>query len=249
LQLEAQRKAVRALAYDDHLTAYAIAENQIEKLGMPKLAILPSAQALTGQTWRALLKYASDGGNLLITGPVEHDEHWHSAARTEDLKLGAKTTTEPLVIHSATVRIGDRVLQLSFDQQKQSWLNVLRFDDGSTFKEISYGKGRIFWAAYPVEMAEGSDATADLYSYVAAKAGIAPLYDMLAPISPGVLVYPVVLEDSVMYVMESDSADDTNIDLRDKLTETHVKLRLPAQRAAIALVRKQAKAVVAKYGY
>jgi hypothetical protein len=72
---------------------------------------------------------------------------------------------------------------------------------------------------------------------------------MPAPISPGVLVYPVVLEDSVLYVMESDSADDTNIDLQDKLTGTRVTLRLPAQHAALALVGKQAKAVVAKYGY
>jgi hypothetical protein len=251
LQLEAQRKAVRALAYNDHLTAYAIAENQIEKLGMPKLAILPSAQALTDKTWRALLKYANDGGNLLITGPVEHDEHWHMVARTEDLELGAKT--EPLVIHNAAVRLGEGALQLSFglsfDQQKQAWLDVLRFDDGSTFKEISYGKGRIFWVAYPVELAEGSDAAAGLYSYVAAKVGIAPLYDMPAAISPGVLVYPVVLEDSVLYVMESESADDTNIDLHDKLTGTRVMMRLPAQHGALALIGKQAKAVVAKYGY
>jgi hypothetical protein len=247
LQLEAQRKAVRALAYNDHLIAYAIAENQIEKLGMPKLAILPSAQALTDKTWRALLSYASDGGNLLVTGPVEHDEHWHTAARIEDLKLAAKT--EPLVIHNASVQLGEHVLELSFDQQKQSWLDMLRFDDGTTFKEVSYGKGRIFWAAYPVEMAEGSDAAASLYRYVAAKVGIAPLYDIRMPVSPGVLVYPVVLEDSVLYVMESDSADDTNIDLRDKLTGTRVMLRLPAERAALALVGNQAKAVLAKYGY
>lgn len=42
LQLEAQRKAVRALAYYNRVTAYAIAENQIGRLGTPKLAILPS---------------------------------------------------------------------------------------------------------------------------------------------------------------------------------------------------------------
>src|SRR5712692_8085582 len=55
LQLEAQQKAVRALAYNDRMTAYAIAENQVDKLGTPKLAILPSAQALTNHTWQALL--------------------------------------------------------------------------------------------------------------------------------------------------------------------------------------------------
>ena len=46
LQLEAQQKAVRALAYYDRLAPYAIAENQIAKMGTPKLAILPSPQAL-----------------------------------------------------------------------------------------------------------------------------------------------------------------------------------------------------------
>jgi hypothetical protein len=247
LQLEAQRKAVRALAYNDRLTAYAIAENQIDKLGTPKLAILPSAQTLTDKAWRVLLKYANDGGNLLITGPVEHDEHWHTASRIAEFKLDAQT--EPLVVHNATVQLGNRVQQLSFNQQDQSWLDDLRFADASTFKELSYGKGRIFWTAFPVELAEGTDAAASLYAYVAGKVGITSQYDLTAPLSPGVLVYPIVLEDSVLYVMESDSADDANIDLRDKLTETHLTLRLPAQHAALAVLGKQTKSVVAKYGF
>jgi hypothetical protein len=64
-----------------------------------------------------------------------------------------------------------------------------------------------------------------------------------------VLVFPMVLEDSVLYVMESDSAEDAKIDLRDKLTGTRVTLTLSAQHAALAVVGKQMKAVVAKYGY
>jgi hypothetical protein len=247
LQLEAQRKALRALAYNDHLTAYAIAENQIEKLGAPKLAILPSPETLTDKAWRALLEYAHGGGNLLVTGPVEHDEHWHTAARAAELKLGA--TTEPLVVHNATLCLGEHRVQLSFDQQKQTWLEALHFADGSTYKEISYGQGHIFWAAYPVELAEGSEAVATVYAYVAGKAGVAPLYDSTAALSPGVLVFPIVLEDSVLYVMESDSAEDAKIDLRDKLTGTRVTLTLPAQHAALAVVGKQTKSVVAKYGY
>ena len=63
-QLEAQRRAVRALAYSDHLTAYVVAENQIEKLGSPRLAILPSPQSLGDSAWNALLKYVEAGGNL-----------------------------------------------------------------------------------------------------------------------------------------------------------------------------------------
>ncbi|HMB84222.1 MAG TPA: beta-galactosidase [Terriglobales bacterium] len=247
LQLEAQQKAVRALAYNDRLTAYAIAENQIDKLGTPKLAILPSAQALTEKAWHALLRYANEGGNLLITGPLDYDEHWHHLGRTTQLKLEAQT--EPLTYHNARLQLNDRALTLSFDTQKQTWLDALRFNDGSTLKEIPYGKGRIFWAAYPVELAEGTQPAADLYAYVAGRVGIAPIFEVQSALSPGVLIYPTVLEDSVMYVMVSDAAEDTKIDLRDKLTGARLSLLLPAQHAAIAVIGKREKGVVAKYGF
>ncbi len=76
-----------------------------------------------------------------------------------------------------------------------------------------------------------------------------PLYDLTAALSPGVLVFPIVLDDSVLYVMESDSAEDTNMDLRTSSREQRVALKLPAQHATLAVVGKQTKSVVAKYGY
>ena len=146
-----------------------------------------------------MLQYANQGGNLLVTGPVDYDEHWHHTGRAAQLKLDAQA--EPLVYHNARLQLGDRVLSLSFDTQKQTWLDALHFSDGSTLKEISYGKGRIYWAAYPMELAEGTQAAADLYAYVAAKAGIAPEFELQSAVSPGVLIFPTVLEDAVMYVM------------------------------------------------
>jgi len=247
LQLEAQQKAVRALAYNDRLTAYAIAENQIDKLGSPKLAILPSPQALTEKAWRALLQYANDGGTLLITGPVDYDEHWQHTGRAAQLKVEAPI--EPLAYHNATLQLKDHSRMLSFDMQKQTWLDALHFADGSTLKEIPYGKGRIFWAAYPVELAEGTEPAADLYAYVAGRIGITPAFDLQSNVSPGVLIYPTVLEHSVMYVMVSDAAEDSKIDLRDKLTGARLSLLLPAQHAAIAVIGKREKNVVAKYGF
>jgi hypothetical protein len=251
LQLEGQQKAVRALAYTDRLTTYAIAENQIDKLGTPKLAILPSAQALTEKAWHALLQYANEGGNLLITGPVEYDEHWRHANRTAQLKLEAQI--EPLTYHNARLQLNDHALILSFDMQKQTWLDALHFNDGATLKEIPYGKGRIFWAAYPVELAEGTQPAADLYAYVADRLGVAPMFELQSErqsaASPGVLIFPTVLDDSVLYVMVSDAAEDAKIDLRDNLTGARLSLLLPAQHAAIAVIGKREKGVVAKYGF
>jgi hypothetical protein len=247
LQLEAQRNAVRALTYVDHLTAYAIAENQIDKLGTPRLAILPSPQALTERAWQALLKYAEGGGNLLITGPVEYDEHWHNAKRAA--QAGLEAQTEPLTFHTASLRLNDRVLPLSFAFQQQSWLDALRFKDGSTLKEIPRGKGRIFWVSYPVELAEGTQAAADLYSYLAGQLGITSGYDLQSAVSPGVLIYPTVLDDSVLYIMVSDAAESSGVILRDKLTGVPLELQLPAQHAALAVIGKREKRIIAKYGF
>jgi hypothetical protein len=247
LQLEAQRKAVRALAYYSRLTAYAIAENQIGKLGTPKLVILPSPQALTETAWKVLLTYVSNGGNLLVTGPLDRDEHWQLMSRAASANLDARA--EPLTYRNAAIKLSDRTISISFDQQKQNLLDALHFSDGSTLKEAAYGKGRIFWAAYPVELAEGVQGTADLYTYVAGRIALAPMFDLQAPLSSGVLIYPTVLDDSVMYVMISDAAEDAKIDLRDKATGFRLTLQLPSQHAAIAVIGKKEKTVVAKYGF
>jgi hypothetical protein len=256
MQIEAQRKSVRALAYYDHLTPYLIYENQIDKMGSPKLAILPSAQALREDAWQQLLKYVEGGGNLLITGPVDRDEHWQKIDRAAKLLPGAHTI--PLTYHNATMFPQDaspapnlqrlRNSRLSFDLQAQGSLEALRFRDGS-FTETNHGKGRIFWAAEPVELAAGDQATADVYSYVTGRVGIEPQFEVPTTASAGVMAYPITLEDSVLYILVSDSAQGSNIDLRDEATDVRVSLNLPAEHAALALVGKKEKAVIAKYGF
>jgi len=246
-QIAAQQNAVRALAYDAHLPAYVIAENQIDKLGAPKLAILPSPQALGEKAWQALLKYVDAGGNLLVTGPVDRDQHWQIVHRAADLGLAARI--EPLTYHNATVTLGSRTLALAFGQQQQNWLDSLRFDDGSTLKEIPHGKGRIFWTSYPVELSEDASSTADLYSYVTTRLNITPMFTQQSPLPPGVLVFPTILSDSVLYVLVSDSATDTPINLRDQSTGVPLAFTLQSEHAAIAVIGKKEKKLVAKYGF
>jgi hypothetical protein len=246
-QIAAQQNAVRALAYDAHLPAYVIAENQIEKLGAPKLAILPSPQALGEKAWQALLKYVDAGGNLLVTGPVDRDEHWQIVHRAADLGLAAHV--EPLTYHNATITLGTRTLAMAFGQQQQNWLDSLRFDDGSTLKEIPHGKGRIFWTSYPVELSEDAQSTATLYAHVTTRLNITPMFTQQSPLPPGVLVFPTMLADSLLYVFVSDSAGDTNINLRDQATGVPLTFTLPAEHAAIAVISKKEKKLLAKYGF
>jgi hypothetical protein len=246
-QIAAQQNAVRALAYDVHLPAYVIAENQIEKLGSPKLAILPSPQALGDAAWHALLSYVDAGGNLLVTGPVDRDEHMQIIHRAAD--LGVPSHLEPLTYHNAGVALGTHQLALAFGQAQQGWLDSLHFEDGSTLKELPHGKGRIFWTSYPAELNEDPRATTELYAYVANRLNITPAFTQQSPLPPGVLVYPATLADSMLYVLISDSASDTPVNLRDQSTGASIAFTLPAEHAAIAVIGKKEKKIIAKYGF
>lgn len=247
MQLDAQHNAIRALAYDTHLTAYVIAENQIDKLGSPKLVILPSPQALKESTWQALLKYVAAGGSLLVTGPVGRDEHWKWIDRTSALKLNAQAG--PLWYHNAAIRVGSSLIPVSFSQDRQFWAEVLNLENGETFAEVAYGKGRIYWTTFPVELGEGISATADIYRYVAQKTGLSPQFELQSPVPSGILIYPTVLDDSVLYIFVSESAAPAQLAVRDKLTGTTLSFVLSPERAAVALISKEKRAVIAKYGF
>ncbi|HTS11158.1 MAG TPA: hypothetical protein VMH00_03490 [Candidatus Limnocylindrales bacterium] len=245
LQVSAQRNSVRAAAYDDRTPVYVIAENQIAHLGSPKLVILPSPQALEEPTWQALLAYVKAGGNLLVTGPVDRDPHWHFVDRTSALGLDAQL--EPLTVHTAEMSFKDHSIPLSFDAFPQSWLEILHFKDGQQVKDIPQGSGHIFWAPYPVELAEGTDAAAALYSAVFDAVGVRAPFTLKSKLPDGVLIYPTILKDSVLYSIVSEADEDSDVDLVDATTGFELKLHLPAQRGAVAVVAKSG--VIAKYGF
>ena len=245
LQLAAQQNAVRALAYDLGQPCYIIAENQIDNLGSPKLVLLPSAQALRESTWQALLSYAKNGGNLLVTGPVSRDEHWRLVDRLTP--LGLKASTEPLTFHSsgfyADRKSGRVSPAIPFDQQKQQLLEFLRFEDGSAEAALSLGKGKLWWYAYPVELSDNLEAAAFTYARALG------LSDRRFEARPGTLIYPIELEDAVLFIFESEFSQDQEINIRDEVTGTELKFKLPSERAALALISKKTKQIVAKYGF
>ena len=51
LALNAQKHALRAMAYFDHTPLRMLPENRLAELGTPKLVFLPSAQGLTDKAW------------------------------------------------------------------------------------------------------------------------------------------------------------------------------------------------------
>ncbi|HEX5425179.1 MAG TPA: hypothetical protein VFW94_16650 [Candidatus Acidoferrales bacterium] len=248
LQISAQRNAVRAAAYVAQMPVRVIAANQVANMGHPKLAILPSAQALADSTWDALLAYVKSGGNLLITGPIARDEHWHRVDRAAAIGLdGAKV--QPLTIHNAQMVVNGQTIPLSFDFNAQTWLETFDFSGDEQLKQLAVGTGHIFWAPYPVELAEGTAAAAKLYSAVFNDVGVASPFELKSALEPGILIYPTILRDSVLYVMASETDHDCDLDLVDKASHAELKLRLSAGHAAMALIRKSDGSIAARYGF
>jgi hypothetical protein len=62
-------------------------------------------------------------------------------------------------------------------------------------------------------------------------------------------VFPTVMADSVMYVFVSDSDKDVSVNIRDQATGVPIVFPLQAQHAALAVIGKKEKKVVAKYGF
>jgi hypothetical protein len=255
LEIEAQQKSVRAMNYLCGMPAYVLSENQIaqstaghfanlQQAELPRLVILPSAHALSEEAWNALLQYVSGGGTLLVTGSVERDAHWRATQRLA--ALGAPATAESLLLRTAAQRIGDKSLELSFTHEKQQAAEYLHFADGETFHTLTHGKGRIFVTSEPVELAEGLQPAADLYTWALSKAGVEKPFTGQTP--AGVLVRPLILADSVMYLIVSESANTEKIVVRDKLSGGEINLSVAPGHAELVLFSRKDGRVLARFG-
>jgi len=244
LAVAAQQKAVRVLHNYLHVAGYAVAQNQLAHLGQPKLAILPSPQVLDDMAWKQLLAYVSQGGTLLVTGPVDRDPYWRYTTRMKD--LGVDAQVHALNFRQGSMLIDGKAVPVAFGQQ--AFIDELRFADQSGWKELTVGKGKLLIASYPVEMSEGNESTAVVYAAALRRAGVEPQYDA-RQLSAGVLVRPTIFENAVLYLFMSESGRDEPINVRDKLTGVEIGFTLPEQRAALVLLNRKDGKIIGKYGY
>ena len=247
LALDTQKHALRAMAYCDHTPLRMLTENRLEDLGTPKLVLLPSPQGLTEKAWSQLLDYVARGGTLLVTGPVDRDEHWQPVDRMT--ALGVKATVAPLAVRGSTLTLLDgKHFPLEFPgnvQQSETWM--MRFDDGKSVHIVPQGSGRILWTADPVEFAEGYTAVSALYRWALDQARVKPPFREVKPLAPDVLAFPTVLTDAEIYSFSNESLDPRSVAIVDALTGAHIHFTMAAQRGAALLLSRQGK-VLSSYG-
>jgi len=148
-----------------------------------------------------------------------------------------------------TAGLSDSKVVINFRQQSQSWLEFLKFPDDSQEKEVSLGKGKVRFYAYPVELAESNDAAREVYGRFLRELQLAWSFSEKRNLPAGVLAYAAELDEGVLYIFESERNEDTEIDLQDSTSGVDLKFQLKSEHAALVVVEKRSKQIVAKYGF
>ena len=230
--LQAQQTAVRALYAYARSQVYAVGEYQIGLLGSPKLILLPAPMGLTESAWKALEDRVRAGAVLLVTGPFAAGPHLHETDRQN--AIGLPYTTEPLLLREQVMSFPGGEERLTFAGDKTTAMSQAALPDGSLWAEKPLGKGRILFAALPLELNDNLQAIGDVYRYALKTAGVAPVYTT-ALADPGILICPTQLPQATMYVITSES-NQQRVDFTDSRSGKRFAGTLGSGRAALLLV-------------
>ncbi len=239
LAIEAQQNAVRALYHYARGEAYAVGEYQIASLGSPKLIILPSPSALTEDAWRAIIARVQAGAVLLVTGPFDGDAHFHATARQDQVGLGYVDV--PLTLRSNTFKWPGGEAELTFGGNKTTVLSRAQMPGNQDWAERPLGKGKILFAALPLELNQNLQAVGDVYRYAMKAADISPTYTTTLT-NAGILICPTRLPKATLYVLTSESNQEA-VEFRDVRSGKSFSGQLENGRAALLLIDDQGNLV------
>jgi hypothetical protein len=241
--LEAQRKCVRALHYNARSRAEIVGEYQLDRLGSPKLILLPSPWVLSQPAWEQLLAKVRAGATLLVTGPFDLDEHFHPTDRHRsaglDYERGILATRE-----NAVAWPGGRGHAI-FSGDKCNYIEQARLAAGRTFARRTLGKGQILFFTLPLELNDDIELLGSVYNFALREASVAPLYRTTLA-DTGVLVLPTPLDKATLYLLLSESSAKETVRFTDAASGKALAVDLPAGRAALLLVTHAAE-IVARY--
>jgi len=237
LSVQAQQSAVRALYNYAHSQAYAVGEYQSQLLGSPKLILLPSPFGLTEEAWQAIEQRVQSGAVLLVTGPFGDDAHFHATGRQDS--LGLSYVSGPLTVRDNLFHFSGGDEELEFSGNKTTVLSRAILPDGEVWIEKPVGKGKILFAALPLELNDNLQAVADVYSYALKVATIAPVYSTTLK-DPGILICPTLFPKATLYVLASES-NRSDVSFEDLRSRRKFSGTLPSGRAALLLVGTDGK--------
>ncbi len=236
---ESTRRAVRAMHAHCRSAMSAISEHRIGELRTrPKLLLLPAPRILTQSAWEALLALVEQGSTLLVTGPVDADEHWLPVPRIGalgvDHRIRPVAQEEFLAIDGSTYRLSYRDNKIQRVEKGVETGTGTSGGDSSipSIRILPCSKGRILWSPLPVELAESIDPLAALYRFALVQAGVAPTFTAEPP-DPSILILPLHYEKMSIYTFISENDKETGVKVVDARSGKVLEVVVPAGRTVV----------------
>lgn len=230
--LEAQQRAVKALYQYARGEAYAVGEYQIERLGNPKLIILPSPWLMSPESMEAVLDNVRNGATLLVSGPFDMDPHFHATGIQKE--IGLDYTITPLTSADVTAPWAGGSARMTYGGDKTTFLSRAVLPNGQQWSEVKLGKGTVLFMALPLELNDELPAVGNVYRYAMTRAGVTPTYSTKIS-EPGILICPTRYPHATLYVLTSETTRQ-DVAFIDQRSRKQFSGTLDAGRAALLLV-------------
>jgi hypothetical protein len=244
MALDAQKECLRALYHYARAEAYAVGEYQTERLGNPKLIILPSPFALDSSAWQEILARVRNGSVLLVTGPFDRDAHFQPASRRQETALPYEDAI--LTIREPLMKWPEGQARLTFGGDKTTFVDRAALKGNATWAEQTVGKGKILLSSFPLELNDNLDAVGSVYRYAAKVAGVTPAYSAAVD-DPGILISPTQFPHATLYVITSES-NQREVFFRDEKSKREFSAQLDPGRASLLLVGEDGT-ILASYNW
>jgi len=135
---------------------------------------------------------------------------------------------------------------LSFTSSKTAVLSRAFLPGGEDWIEKPLGKGRILFAAFPLELNDNLEAIGDVYKYALKIAGVSPVYTATLK-DPGILICPTQYPDATL-LRHYLRVKSEQVDFKDVRSGREFAGTLASGRAAILLVGADGKLLAALTG-
>lgn len=234
---EVTRRCVRAMFYHCRAPLRTVSEYKLtDSDASAKVIIVPAPRLLNEKCWQALVAHAARGATVVISGVLDADEHWMSAASRYREIFGMAVDTGP-VSESEPILIGRRMYLARYEGEKiQRIEKALPKTKGSPRLTVQrHGAGRFVWSPLPLEAANSMDTLVAFYQFALAQANLAPAF-AVSPDTPSILVLPSIFEKHALYTFVSENDRDASLTLEHHETRTRISVTVPAGRATFVLL-------------
>jgi hypothetical protein len=258
LAYEATTRLIRTLSYGMNVHARGLSEYHLDSLSdfAPKLIIVPSAHNFSSEALDKLIAHvSSQGGVLLITGPVGLDEYWRPQARLTG-EIGPTVLAN--LLREELLEMNGRLLPVSFggtriadaNKQKPSVLQAAaghgetgsssggkqrRQGSGATqLTDVQIGQGRLIWCPLPLELNNRTEPLEELYKLAFAAAGVSQELEWQQDGDfPGLYGRKLGYRGGALYIFVSEYALDADVRVKDPVSGTHYSFQIESERTVM----------------